>query len=148
MKTHKTLWCIFACLLIGLLMPVMAWSADDIAAKTAYNALKRVAPDVQLCHQDNHIARIYGQAFAHGSSAINSAEQLRLNYAPLLGISAEDLRPVSVFNDKLSTQQVMFDQETAVINLRWYIILNTKTIFRFSAAKSGCSCLIKPITRP
>jgi hypothetical protein len=112
MKTHKTLWCIFACLLIGLLMPVMAWSADDIAAKTAYNALKRIAPDVQLYHQDNHIARIYGQAFAHGSSAINSAEQLRLNYAPLLGISAEDLRPVSVFNDKLSTQQVMFDQET------------------------------------
>lgn len=112
MKTHKTLWCIFACLLIGLLMPVMAWSADDMAAKSAYNALKRIAPEVQLYHQDNHIARIYGQAFAYGSSPINSAEQVRLNYSPLLGINPEDLKSVSVFNDKLSTQQVMFDPET------------------------------------
>lgn len=103
---------ILVCLIMILFIPALVRAADDVAAKAAYNTLKTVAPEAQLYHQDNHLARIYGQAFAYGSSAINSAEQVRLNYSPLLGINPEDLKPISVFNDKLSTQQVMFDPAT------------------------------------
>ncbi|MCH8151170.1 MAG: hypothetical protein IH830_02210, partial [Planctomycetes bacterium] len=42
-------------------------------------------PDTALYEWAGRISRVYGAAFSHGASAVDSAEQFRLNHAAMFG---------------------------------------------------------------
>ncbi len=85
----------------------------DIQARQAL--LSQAHPGVQTGTWRG-ASRIYGHAFGFGQSAHAVAEAFRINDMPLLGIAANELRPVDPFarpeNPGDNTVQLMFEPET------------------------------------
>ncbi len=94
-----------------------ASASDDgispgVAYLSAIASFTRQNPESGLYRSGSRITRVYGQAFGHGESPEQTAEQFRLQHAEMFGVRSADLRPVSILEDQRHTQQVMFDRET------------------------------------
>lgn len=66
--------------------------SDEFNATNATRAAFREAhPESGLLEHHGRITRVYGKSFSSGAGPIQSAEAFRLQYAPMLGVPADDL---------------------------------------------------------
>ncbi|MCH8342872.1 MAG: hypothetical protein IH983_02680, partial [Planctomycetes bacterium] len=69
-------------------------------------------PDTALYEWAGRISRVYGAAFSHGASAVDSAEQFRLNHAAMFGVDPAQLVPRGPFPDGHHLQPIMYEPAT------------------------------------
>ncbi|MCH8963380.1 MAG: hypothetical protein IIB58_00345 [Planctomycetes bacterium] len=86
--------------------------SSGVAQRAAIASFTQQHPESGLYRSGSRITRVYGQAFGHGDTPEQTAEQFRLQHAEMFGVPAADLRPVSILEDQRHTQQVMFDRQT------------------------------------
>ncbi len=65
-------------------------------------------PDTALYEWAGRISRVYGAAFSHGASAVDSAEQFRLNHAAMFGVDPAQQVPRGPFPDGHHLQPIMY----------------------------------------
>jgi len=85
---------------------------NELKARSAMILMTKAYPDVQVLREDGRITRLYGSAFSNGSSPEESAENFVYNYADVLGVGYDQLRPESLNKDGVKTQPVMYNQNT------------------------------------
>ncbi len=95
--------------LFALLFASTAWAAAD--SETATAAFQRRYPRTRLYQVDKRVLRIYGSAFGGGMSPEATAGKFVQEFAPLLGVAPDELRPGNSFNDVLN-QPVLYEPET------------------------------------
>ncbi|MCH8164158.1 MAG: hypothetical protein IH889_00970, partial [Planctomycetes bacterium] len=69
-------------------------------------------PDTALYEWAGRISRVYGAAFSHGASAVDSAEQFRLNHVAMFGVDPAQLVPRGPFPDGHHLQPIMYEPAT------------------------------------
>ncbi|MCZ6735935.1 MAG: hypothetical protein O7C65_09105, partial [Planctomycetota bacterium] len=69
-------------------------------------------PDTALYEWAGRISRVYGAAFSHGASAVDSAEQFRLTHAAMFGVAPAQLVPRGPFPDGHHLQPIMYEPAT------------------------------------
>ncbi|MCZ6810978.1 MAG: hypothetical protein O7D97_03150, partial [Planctomycetota bacterium] len=69
-------------------------------------------PDTALYEWAGRISRVYGAAFSHGASAVDSAEQFRLNHVAMFGVDPAQLAPRGPFPDGHHLQPIMYEPAT------------------------------------
>jgi len=92
------------------ILPVFA--SEQSARSEALYRLNTEYPGLKVYSENDQLSRIYGKPFGYGSSPATTAEQFRLNYAELYGVTSEELRPVSALYDGRHTQPVMYNRDT------------------------------------
>ncbi|MCP4580394.1 MAG: T9SS type A sorting domain-containing protein [candidate division Zixibacteria bacterium] len=86
--------------------------AEENSKNAAYYSLTAAYPGVLSYQEGQQITRLYGSPFSHGDTPRSSAEQFRLSYADIYGISSDELRPHSNLVDSRHIQPVMYNRET------------------------------------
>ena len=101
------------------------------AQRAAVATFSEQHPRTRFSKAGSRITRVYGQAFGHGDSPEQAAEQFRLQHAEVFGVPAADLRPVSILEDQRRTQQVMYDRQTGVykFTLVYYSHIGVVSLF-------------------
>ncbi|MCH7870471.1 MAG: hypothetical protein IID33_02110, partial [Planctomycetes bacterium] len=84
-------------------------TADDLST-LRQNFLNENA-GARLMNEGPRITRVYGAAFGFGNSAEETADQFRIDYAEMFGVSPDSLRPGNAANGQLA-QPVMYDPQT------------------------------------
>ncbi len=100
---------------VALLAPASARAASEPDRKSPEQALAAFSlqyPKVKFHRTAMRITRMYGSAFGNGDRPEGTAEQFRTDYAALFGVSAADLRPESLLEDKRHTQPLMYLPQT------------------------------------
>jgi len=105
-------------MLLVLCVPVRSGTPDGVAASAAVSPAAarldflRATPGTRLLESSGRIERVYGRAFSHGQTAMQSAESFRLSYARIFGALAEELVPIGPGPDGQHVQPIMYDQVT------------------------------------
>ncbi len=110
---------VLTALLMFALVSVASGATAD-AQKIAYQQLLTSNPEVQFYRENSTITRIYGQAFIHGISPQDAAEQFRTQYSPILGVDPGDLQPVSYVVKDGNTLQLMYENGKYKFTLVYY----------------------------
>lgn len=119
---------------VGLLMLVVAFVAAgamaDPSGKTfdesnyqktrAFNELKLFNPGVKAYMSGPQITRLYGEAFAFGSSPEVTASEFVRNHAGIFGVNSNELIPGNTTREKTTMQPVMFDNITGEYKFNLY----------------------------
>ncbi|HWB18724.1 MAG TPA: dockerin type I domain-containing protein [Phycisphaerales bacterium] len=79
---------------------------DELAKFTADQ------PAARTMQRNNRVVRVYGPAFAHGGTAVASAQSFIDNHARMLGAESADLKPIGPFADQHNIQPIMYDAAT------------------------------------
>jgi hypothetical protein len=119
---------------LGLLLIVAAWVAAgamaDTSGKTfdtsnyqktrALNELKQISPGVKAYMSGPQVTRLYGEAFAYGSTPDATAGEFVRNHSGIFGVTPDELIPGNRSGEKRTMQPVMFDNNTGEFKFNLY----------------------------
>ncbi len=85
---------------------------DGMTTNQAARQLRVEFPGVVTHERGHRTTRVFGTPFAFGTTPDQTADEIRLNYAAVFGVSADDLEPAGVLRDGVFMQPVVYDPET------------------------------------
>lgn len=85
---------------------------SDGAKAAAISDMQSELPRAKLHYIGAGLTRVYGQPLAYGESADDSAMQFLSAHAPIFGVTASDLQPHSLLEDRRETQPVKLNRVT------------------------------------
>jgi len=127
MKNLVTMKCqlTIIALLIMLLCPTSGLS-QTIHLTVAETFAKEHPATSFYINKSNRIVRVYGKAFAHGSTAMKSAEEFLHTWAGIWGCNKNDLIPKGPWGNEQHVQPMMYDSQTGTY--RFTCIGYTQTV--------------------
>jgi len=87
-------------------------AADTAATVATLQRLMKDFPETRFYRAAGRIRSIYGKTFGSGETAEITAENFKSSYSLAFGVEPENLKPVSLLDDKRHIQPVMYDQES------------------------------------
>ncbi|MCO6438837.1 MAG: hypothetical protein J5J06_17215 [Phycisphaerae bacterium] len=93
-------------------LAVASGQTEPFDYRAAIEQLKAERPGVQVREEQGRVVALFGVALANGGSARESADQVAVQYAQLLGADPADLAPGSLVDNNRETVGVMFDPDT------------------------------------
>ena len=116
--SHRTLCALgagAALVLVLTVPPVRSETAPAqamVSAAVAQRQFLQLNPRVKLAGLDARISRVYGTAFAHGQTAVQSAQSFVNDHSAIFGVPAQDLAAVGPFIDGRHTMGLMYNRRT------------------------------------
>jgi len=90
----------------------IALAGSQVSADDSFKSLKADYPLVARYMEGSHVARLYGQAFAHGSSPETATADFVSKYAGIFDALPQDLYPVNYLPDGRRMLPLMYDRST------------------------------------